>query len=262
MMVDGESKIPRHPGAGIRQQPHPRHLRPASRDSGSPARKACGAPPAESRIRPLDPGPEGKPAREVRGGVREDREAPPTCRPSGPPPEKASDLLRFLKTEAPKPFRRLEDLTAVDESRPQPAPRGTTTPSSTTCSPSRIPATSGSRSPCAKRNRRRPPSPASGPRRRLVRAGGLRHVRHRLRRPSGPAPHSHARFLAGPSPAQGASLPGNRNAPLHRRNGRVHAPARRRRLFQGTAAGGGRQDHDPQPRPPPSRAPTASCGWC
>ena len=48
-------------------------------------------------------------------GVREEREAAdmPTFWTE---PERVPDLLRFLKEEAPKPFRRLEDLTAVDES--------------------------------------------------------------------------------------------------------------------------------------------------
>ena len=54
-------------------------------------------------------------------------------------------------------------------------------------------------------------------RRRLVRARDLRSVRHSVRRPSGPAPHSHRLWLRRPSAAQGFPDDRLRRSALRRR---------------------------------------------
>ena len=167
--------------------------------------------------------------------VREDGAAAdmPTLWTDG---ETAPALLAFLKQEAPQPFRRLEDLTAIDERarRKRPDHDFTLVYHLTSFDEPgylrvKVPLT-GEDPRGAHRHRRLPE-------RQLVRAGGLRHVRHRLCRPSQPAAHPDARLLGRPPAAQGASLPGDGDAGLYRRNRRFHPAAGRRRLLQAAPNG-------------------------
>ncbi len=150
--------------------------RAATRAVPATATRRCAAPPGSTRI-------SGGSAR-PRSGARRSRawsspRRPPICAgpwPSASAPgfakttqadmptfrteaQDAPDLLRFLKEQAPRRFRRLEDLTAIDERQRRHASRARPSPWSTTCSPSTSPATCGSRCRCTATSpkRRRPP---------------------------------------------------------------------------------------------------------
>ena len=162
ILVDGVSKTRDTRGPGYGNSPirgtsmqHPPFWHSRSRTDVAPA-------PAEDRVRPLDRRSAHEPCTSASAmAVREERAAAdmPTFWTE---PERVPDLLRFLKEEAPKPFRRLEDLDRRRRERPPQSALGTTSLSSTTCSASTSRATCGSRRPCGAKRRRPHRSPGSG----------------------------------------------------------------------------------------------------
>ena len=128
------------------------------------------------------------------------------------PADHLHEVLSYLKSAAPRPFRMLYDLTAIDERlrkhREWPA-RSRTSPSSTTCSSLERNADIRAE---GRAVRRAPVAPLDHPifgQRELVRARGLGSVRHRVHRPPHLSRHHVAANLGRSSAAQG--LPGARH---------------------------------------------------
>ena len=239
---------PRPARPRLRQRNDSRHLAAAPQVLAEPLRDHVAAAAAQGRVRgvdrPLAPRPgrslrrygQGRPGRAGHADLRHRR----GHRPAAPPVPQGAGAQTLPPPGRPHRRRR---------ERPSQAPGARLHP----------------RLPPAQLRRSRLPAGQGAPLRRgargavdhrdleereLVRARGLRHVRHPLRRPPRPAPHPHARLVAGAPAAQGASLPRHRDGPLHRRNGGDDDPAGRRRLLQGKAPARGQRDDDPQPRSP------------
>ena len=127
------------------------------------------------------------------------------------------DVLRFLKNEVAQPYPMLWDLTAIDERERR--HREGQPPSDFTAvyhllsfdrnADVRLKVALTGEKPSM------PTITGLWPSSELVRARGLGHVRHRVRRPPEPAPDPDAAVVGRPSAAQGASGARDRDGPVH-----------------------------------------------